>query len=650
MILTNYYFNKNFNTPHAPLPNTHLCAETLRLPAQSFTQAGGAGTNQRTEGISLTSSDLLIILKQNYTILLESSRQDNQNNKNLLFHSPVEILSTNNLAEIPDIFKTIEEHLQNNKWIAGYVSYECAYHFENIIADSFQNNSTFPLLWFGIYNSPLNIPKNILDEIIPDPLSKIANPKLLIDDQTYKKSIERLKEYIINGDTYQVNFTDRFEFDITGNTAELYFVLRKKQHVPYGAFINLDNSQILSYSPELFFNRNGNSISTKPMKGTVRRGRTLDEDYINEEWLRNDEKNRSENLMIVDLLRNDIGRICETGSVAVENMYSIERYETVIQMTSTVNGLLKANTSYYNIFKSLFPCGSVTGAPKIHTMQIINELENHRRGVYCGAIGFISPNNEAVFNVAIRTIEAQNGKGAMGVGSGIVFDSDPQQELEECKLKAAFLLNDDLDFQLLETILWDGKFIFLDEHLTRMKNSSDYFTFQFSHDKIVHTLSLTAQSFDQRKKYRVRLLLSKNNTPFVEAFELLESSARNQIKIAPERTNSNDRFLFHKTTNRNFYEKYTARAKEDNLADYIFLNERDEITEGAITNIFIERDGKLFTPSVTCGVLAGIYRQEVLRTNLLAIEAVLTLSDLYSSDAIYICNSVRGWKKVTLSE
>ncbi len=589
------------------------------------------------------------LIKPN-TVLLESSRYDVVNNKNLLFSSPIDILSTNDLADIPNIFKKIEEYLQNKKWIAGYVSYECAYHFEDTTVNDFQHNSSFPLLWFGVYDSPKHIQKDILDAITPNPQSKIYNPKLHIDDQTYRNTIDALKEYIINGDTYQINFTDRFEFDLLGNVADLYFKLRKKQHVPYGAFLNLGDSQILSFSPELFFKRNGNEITTKPMKGTVKRGRTLEEDYLNEEWLRNDEKNKSENLMIVDLLRNDIGRICKTGSVTVENMYSIKRYETVIQMTSTVNGLLKTDTSYYDIFKSLFPCGSVTGAPKIRTMQIINQLENHPRGVYCGAIGFISPDKEAVFNVAIRTIEAQNKKGTMGVGSGIVFDSDSQQELDECKLKAAFLLYDDPDFQLLETILWNGTFTFLEEHLTRMKNSADYFSFNFHRERILDSLFLAERSFDRQKKYRVRLLLSNNSELLVGAFELTETPIYKRIKIAPERTNSTNRFLFHKTTNRDLYEKYSVRAKEENLADYIFLNEQDEITEGAITNIFIEKNGKLLTPPLNCGLLAGIYRREVLYTNPLAGEATLTISDVESSDSIYICNSVRGWRKVTLSE
>lgn len=592
---------------------------------------------------------LFSALRKEHTILLESSRQDEKNNKNLLFSSPIAVFSTNMLDDLPGIFKQIEMHLLNKKWIAGYISYECGYHFENNGIDNFHNSSTFPLLWFGVYDTPIQIKKEILDSIIPDSPTTIINPRLSIDDLSYKKAIDRLREYIINGDTYQVNFTDRFEFEITGSNVELYFALREKQHVPYGAFINLGSSQILSFSPELFFKRNGGSISTKPMKGTVKRGRTLDEDHTNEIWLRNDEKNKSENLMIVDLLRNDLGRICKSGSVEVENMYATERYETVIQMTSTVKGTLRDKTSYYDMFQSLFPCGSVTGAPKIRTMQIINALENHRRGVYCGAIGFISPDNEAVFNVAIRTINAENGKGTMGVGSGIVFDSNPQQELEECKLKAAFLLNTEPDFQLLETILWEGKFTFLEEHLNRMKNSADYFSFRFHHNIILDSLTLVERSFIGGKKYRIRLLLSKNSDPFIEVVELSNSIVDDQIKIAPERTNSENRFLFHKTTNRELYNKYSAKAKKEHLADYIFLNERNEITEGSITNIFIERDGLLFTPPISCGLLSGVYRQEVLQTNHNASEKILTLNDLTSADVIYICNSVRGWQKVTLS-
>lgn len=605
--------------------------------------------NNIKHGQTIDRAFLFSLLQQKNCVLLESSRQDSNNNKNLLFHSPIEVLIAKNLDEIPEVFRKIEHHIQNKKWIGGYVGYECGYHFENVTS-SFKNDTSSPLLWLGVYEKPIQIEQDILETITHDLKSKIQKPKLAIDENTYQKKIEKLKKYIVNGDTYQVNFTDRFEFDFDDDAIDLYFTLRKKQHVPFGAFLNTEGSQILSFSPELFFRQHCNRITTKPMKGTCKRGRNLDEDNKFSEWLSNDEKNRSENLMITDLLRNDIGKICEIGSVAVSDLYSIEKYETVLQMTSTVSGTLKKNIEYYQIFKALFPCGSVTGAPKIRTMQIINEIEQHPRGVYCGAIGYISPENESVFNVAIRTIELNDNKGVMGVGSGIVFDSEAKDEFEECNLKAAFLLEDQPDFQLLETILWKNGFTFLEQHLERMKNSADYFFISFNREKIIDSLMLSSRSFDSRKEYRIRLLLSKNGTPFVEAKEILQNKATNIIKIATDRTNAKDKFLFHKTTHRPLYNRYLEKAQRDNISDYIFLNGNDEITEGAITNVFVEKHGKLFTPPISCGLLSGIYRDEVLRTNSVASEKLLNIDDLHTADALYICNSVRGWIKVTLSD
>ncbi len=591
---------------------------------------------------------LFSLLQKPNSVLLESSRTDGQNQRNLLFHTPVKILSANTLDDIPNVFRAIDKYLLQKKWIAGYISYECGYHFETI-APSFKNNSSFPLAWFGVFDAPVEIEKEQLVTISNGQTIEVQNPSLSISDVDYHRKLHQLKEYIVNGDTYQVNFTDKFDFEFTGDARDLYFALRQKQHVPFGAFINMEDSQVLSFSPELFFRRKGNSIITKPMKGTCKRGRTMIEDEQLSEWLQNDEKNRSENLMIVDLLRNDIGRICENGTVSVNNMYAIEKYDTVLQMTSTVSGILNNGINYYDIFKSLFPCGSVTGAPKIRTMQIIRELELHQRGVYCGAIGFISPDDEAVFNVAIRTLELKNGKGKMGVGSGIVYDSDAGQELEECRLKAAFLLNEQPEFRLLETILWNDGFTFLEQHLERLKNSAVYFYFPFHQEHISDALTIAERSFRPHTEYRVRLLLSRSGSPVVEAAETSLQRIPSVIKIAPVRMNSSDPFLFHKTTSRVLYDHYSQKAREESIADYIFLNEKDEITEGSISNIFIEKNDTLFTPPVQCGLLTGIYRNEVLRTNPNAVEKIITLDDLRSSDAVFLCNSIRGWSKVTLS-
>lgn len=587
-------------------------------------------------------------LEQPGSVLLESSRQDPLNKKQYLFHSPIEILTASTLNEIPEVFRRIEYHRTQGRWFAGYAAYECGYHFDTVI-HSFTNSGTLPLIWFGVYSSPTSLSAELLDGILLDDTPSIVDPRMTIDARDYSTTIDRIKEYIVNGDTYQVNFTDRYEFGHSGKPHDLYFALRQKQHVPYGAFLNTGAAQILSFSPELFFRRNGRTITTTPMKGTSRRGKNSEEDEQLSVWLRNDEKNRSENLMIVDLLRNDIGRICENGSVRVTEMYAVERFETVLQMTSTVSGTVKPDVTYYDMFKALFPCGSVTGAPKIRTMQIIHELERHPRGVYCGAIGYIAPDDQAVFSVAIRTITLTGTTGVMGVGSGIVYDSVAEKEYEECQIKAAFLLHTPPEFQLLETLSWNNDYTFLHQHLARLKASADYFQIPFHEQTLLDALNATTRSLKRNIIYRIRLLLFRSGIVTVEASEHIPS-ATSIIKLAEERTSSADTFLYHKTTNRALYDRYRTIAMNEGVTDYIFRNEDGEITEGSVTNIFIEKEGKLCTPPIQCGVLPGIYRSEVLRTNPAAVEKIIKFDDLMNADAVYICNSVRGWSKVTLSE
>lgn len=600
----------------------------------------------------MTVSSLTTLLHRPETILLESSRTDDVNRKNLLFQSPREILRADALYEIPPLFDRLEEALRQGNWIAGFLSYEAGDHFEPAVPP-FDGPLPLPLVRFGIYPPPLELSASLLGEHTEHDghvQEEIGPPRFSITDERYAAVIDRLKNYIVNGDTYQVNFTGRFEFAFHGDPIGLYSSLRKQQHVPFSALINLGSAQILSFSPELFFRRNGNSITVRPMKGTYRRGRTTAEDRQFSELLRNDEKNRSENLMIVDLLRNDLGRISEAGSVIVRSLYDVERLHTVLQMTSTIDGTLRAGIPYYDIFSALFPCGSVTGAPKIRTMQIIREVEDHPRGAYCGAIGYISPDQEAVFSVAIRTVHLQGGKGIMGAGSGIVYDSIAAQELEECKLKGAFLVKKDPDFDLFETLLWDGRYTFLTEHLSRLEDSAMYFMIPFNGQEIKDALHLTERAFDPQKKFRIRLLLSKRGVPTVEAIPFTPTLSSSTIRIANDRTNSADPLYYHKTTHRPLYGRYRDVAEREQIADVIFLNERNEVTEGCITNIFIEKGDQLLTPPVSSGLLNGVYRQYVLRTKPNAVETTLFSDDLRHADAIYICNSLRGWSKVTLSE
>ena len=326
------------------------------------------------------------------------------------------------------------------------------------------------------------------------------------------------------------------------------FALVESQPVQYSAFLHGENWDILSFSLELFFRLKNHSIVTRPMKGTARRGVDIAEDEIIAHWLQNDIKNRSENVMIVDLLRNDLGRICEYGSVRVDQLFAVEKYETLFQMTSEVTGSLRPGLRYSDIFGSLFPCGSVTGAPKHRTIEIIQELERGPRGVYTGAIGFFSPAREAVFSVPIRTVVLENNRGAMGVGGGIVIDSLVEEEFRECLLKSEFLTRREKPFQLLESILWNDGYNLLPLHLERMESSATYFGFDFDHTAILAALVDAGKHFASGARTKVRVLLERSGAVKVTHVPVEERAGMGKITVSAIRVSSGDRFLRHKTT------------------------------------------------------------------------------------------------------
>ncbi len=439
-------------------------------------------------------------------VLLETSRFDEQNCRSYLFLNPTAIISAQALDELPALFLKLEEANAAGLHLAGYLNYECGYHFEPSRFEPFNNSQQeTPLAWFGAYQQPFvfdhetgaflgPIPPQTGTE--PTPAGFTPDVALDISQSEYIEKIERIKRYIEAGDTYQVNFTDSVTVAAPHSTAASFSALSASQPVAYSALLNIGEHHILSLSPELFFRMEGSRITTSPMKGTMPRGLDLAEDDAQAERLKADEKNRSEHVMIVDLLRNDLGRICRSGSVQVEELFTVERYRTLLQMTSTVSGELRANLSFYEIFRALFPSGSITGAPKLRTMQIIRELERHPRGVYTGAIGHIAPSGEAVFNVAIRTLVLHNGMARMGVGGGIVADSDAASEYRECQLKASFLTRTHVDFQLIETMLFDGTAMpLLPLHLDRLAASAQYFDFAFDRAAIeARIATLTAVS------------------------------------------------------------------------------------------------------------------------------------------------------------
>lgn len=601
---------------------------------------------------------LLEHLSKTNIVLLETARQDSINNRNFLFTNPEQILTAYSAREIPAIFDRIETALAANKYVAGYMTYEAGFHFEQI---SSQHSLSSPLLWFGIYQKPMEIEATLLRSLEDEKLFTITQPQFNLHRNDYIKKIHTIKQFITHGETYQVNFTDKFIFDFSGDSISFYLFLREKQRVPYSALIRTEFGEILSFSPELFFRRDGNTITTKPMKGTCKRGRTVQEDADLSLWLHNDKKNQSENLMIVDLLRNDLGRICEPGSITVSEMFSVEKLETILQMTSTISGRLPEKILYYDIFKALFPCGSVTGAPKIRTMQIIDKLEQQPRGIYCGAIGYFSPGAISVFNVGIRTIHLEPCKkknsrllrnavqaGTMGAGSGIVFDSEPENEFDECLVKANFLRHEHPQFELLETIKWDAAhWIFIDEHIARMQSSAEYFGFPFNEKLIQEECKTKEHLLDPVKQYRVRILLSQTGNVSSEVSILKPIPGDSKIKIASEKTDSTNPMYFHKTTYRPLYNKYRQLAESENILDYIFLNENNEITEGTNFNIIIRKGNFFYTPPLSCGAI-GIYRSYFLRTNSNTVEKTLIYADVLHADEIYLCNSVRGLMRAEL--
>ena len=599
------------------------------------------------------------------SILLETSRPDPDNRCSYLFVNPRRVLRVEALDEVPKLFQHIEDCLKEGMYVAGFISYECGYHFEPCSATRPPGQSQLPLAWFGVYEQPFIFDHRTgtFQPDLPQEVQKLAPPldrtadllpvsrlQLAITPDEYCAKVEAIRQYIAAGDTYQTNLTTRATFEYSGSPAALFSSLRNQQKVPYAALIHAGNHHVLSLSPELFFRIKDGRIATRPMKGTAPRGRNLAEDTRIKNWLREDPKNRSENVMIVDLMRNDLGKIAQLGSVRVDELFAVETHKTLFQMTSTVSATLRPGTSLYALFQAIFPSGSVTGAPKCRTMQIIQETEDAPRGVYTGAIGYFSPSRDAVFSVPIRTMVLDAVSGEIGVGSGIVFDSLPPQEYRECLLKMQFFTRPHPTFQLLESLRWDGEYQFLRQHLERLRSSAEYFDFTFNEPQVVSALENNQNLLRIHQAYKVRLLVDLTGQISINNVPLDPPPANETVMLSPVRTSSQDTFLYHKTTCRDLYEHWHAEARRQGHADVIFTNERGEVTEGANNNIFVEIAGSLFTPPVECGLLPGVYRQDLLERESRASERTLTIEDLRTADAIYLCNSVRGLRKVTLTE
>ena len=605
------------------------------------------------------------------TVLLECAPEGTANAEqecvSRLFTAPLRAMETGDSAEITGLFAEIESAIAAGQHAAGFFSYECGVCFEPKAGRPRHGDQ--PLAWIGIYERPYLFDHRTGTFVDGEPaeLSRFAKipeksntiaplpeAKFALREDDYTARIEQIHEWIRAGDVYQLNFTAPLRVRAAGSAAAVYAQLRARQPVKYCAFLHTrPERRILSFSPELFFRVDGMGatrwITTRPMKGTTRRGRTTREDRAQAEWLRNDEKNRSENLMIVDLLRNDIGRLARFGSVRVDELFTVERYPTLWQMTSTVSGELRPEVNLHQIFRALFPCGSVTGAPKVRAMQLIAEIEAEPRGVYTGAIGYFS-RKRSVFNVAIRTLEWEGAESRMGLGSGIVIDSNAAAEYRECLLKAEFLTGTAERFSLIESLLLQEGYPFLELHLDRLMDSAEYFGFPCEREAARAALLEYTAGFADRSSRKVRLLLDDDGQIRITDEVLAADGERRAVRVrmAQERTDSEDRTLFHKTTHRPFYARAFKEAVRDGFDEVLFLNLRGEVTEGAISNVFVEKDGRWRTPPIECGLLAGVYRRHLLETRPEIEEDVLNLDDLRNADAVYITNAVRGLRRAEI--
>ncbi len=564
----------------------------------------------------------------------------------LAFENPVEIITATNIEDVAASLLLVQNRVETEQfWAAGFLSYEASPAFDRSLI--VHSESEFPKLWFGLYREPRRF-------ALPDDADEAADNSLKwtssIGREEYDANICRIKNLIARGDTYQVNFTTRLRADISSdfNSASYFQSLIQDQQASYAAYLDIGDHVICSASPELFFRLDGDCITTRPMKGTVHRGRTTLEDAKLSEWLAQSEKNRAENVMIVDMMRNDLGKIAKFGSVQVPKLFALERYPTVWQMISEVTA--STDASFSQIISALFPAASVTGAPKPKTMEIIADLEPEARKIYTGTIGFLAPNRRAQFNVAIRTvlIDKKLCKAEYGVGGGIVWDSNSAEEYDECQTKAKVLARQPRDFSLLETVLWtpNSGYFLLEEHLSRLNDSADYFGFDCDIAKVRESLDTLYNQLDGRQK--IRLLLDRRGTITLQndAIADVVSEVPLRLRFAKDPIDSSDVFLYHKTTNRGCYE--SARQSVEDCDDVVLFNRDGFITETTIDNIIMQRsDGALVTPPVSCGLLAGTYRASLLSEGKI-IEDEITIEQLKRATSITVINSVRGWRNAVL--
>ncbi|NBC17716.1 MAG: aminodeoxychorismate synthase component I [Bacteroidetes bacterium] len=559
----------------------------------------------------------------------------------LRFATPERVLVAETVAAVRTVLEQVEAHAQAGGWAAGFVAYEAAPAFDAAL--TVRDPGRFPLCWFGLYDAPVPV-------VLPDgegaSWEQSWTPS--VTPAAYRRALQRVKHHIREGDTYQVNYSYRLRALFRDDPWPLFLDLARAHRPPYGAYVDTGDWVLCSASPELFFARDGDRLVSRPMKGTAARGPSWDADQAQARQLRASAKDQAENLMIVDMVRNDLSRIAERGSVAVPHLFEVERYPSVWQMTSTVEARSAATLA--DVFGALFPPASITGAPKARTMQLIAALETAPRRIYTGAIGFVAPDRRAQFNVAIRTllVDRQRGQIEYGVGGGIVWDSEPDAEALECRTKARVLQPPPPPFELLETMRWtpDDGVALLDYHLDRLQRTAAYFDVPLDLDAVRQHLAEATAGLPAQP-HKLRLLVDVGGKITLQALPLEDDagdpSARPTVVLADAPVDASDPFLYHKTTHRRVYE--AARAAHPEADDVLLYNEGGELTESTIANVILDLDGTCYTPPVASGLLAGTYRAWLLDEGRIQ-ERIVTVDDLQRCTAVYLANAVRGLYEV----
>jgi para-aminobenzoate synthetase/4-amino-4-deoxychorismate lyase len=586
-------------------------------------------------------------------VLLDDLGARRGERRSRLYEAPVEILSCRAADKIGDTLAAVAAATERGLHAVGWVSYEAGCALDPSLSRLARAPTDVPDVWFALFTDCRLMNHDEvtawLDQRVPsgsDHFVSQMRPNISRDE--YLARIAAIKEHLRAGDTYQVNFTLKLRFTLFGDPLALYRQLRRRQEAEFAAFLQTPVATVLSLSPELFFEQSGRRVTCRPMKGTIRRGLTAADDEKNERFLMEDPKSRAENVMIVDLLRNDLGMVAETGTVRAEPLFQVERYRTLLQMTSTITAQVPPACRQMDVLRALFPCGSVTGAPKIRTMEIIRELELEQRGIYTGSIGWCAPGGDGCFNVAIRTLVIRpDGEGELGIGSGIVYDSGPSDEFDESFLKARFMTGAQPRFSLIEALLWraHGGYWLLDHHLDRLARSLEFFNVPCDIAAVGAALEQLVQQFDA-PAVRVRLLVRREGSldlSHAPIDDVADAQPIPSIGVSPRRVNRRNPFLYHKTTNRELYEQEWGRNwRERGWAETLFTNEAGLLTSACRGNLFVERaDGRLLTPPIGNGLLPGTLRRSLLESGR-AVEAVLRPHALAEAGRILIGNSVRG--------